>query len=244
MPPNKNEESSTRIIGGRDAIQGRYPYTVSIQRASSLLHFCSGSLIAPDLVLTAAGCRNRLSNTAIRTNPYRLNLPQEGSEIFSVLAFRSHPEYFEDVRRAQNFMVLKINGTSSQPWIRLNTNRFIPVDGQPMKSSGWGTIEPDRRIVYPDVQQEMDGTYLNAKDCANSTHGADYRLAEEAITNDMMCVIHQTGQACGGDVGRYSLHNTISLLLSLFLGAASHMPRTSTTMNNRKPSGSPGHGKH
>ena len=45
---------STRIIGGDEAIEDRYPYAVSL--SDDFGHFCGGSLIARDVVLSAAHC--------------------------------------------------------------------------------------------------------------------------------------------------------------------------------------------
>mmetsp|Transcript_11578 Transcript_11578/g.25015 ORF Transcript_11578/g.25015 Transcript_11578/m.25015 type:complete len:640 (-) Transcript_11578:329-2248(-) len=45
---------SPRIIGGSEAPSTRYPYAVSLQ--DRLGHFCGGSLISPNVVLTAAHC--------------------------------------------------------------------------------------------------------------------------------------------------------------------------------------------
>ena len=44
-----------RIIGGSTAPPTRYPYTVARTHGGSDF-FCGGSLIAPDMVLTAAPC--------------------------------------------------------------------------------------------------------------------------------------------------------------------------------------------
>ena len=44
----------TRIINGEEATEGRYSYAVSLQDKWG--HFCGGSLIAPDVVLSAAHC--------------------------------------------------------------------------------------------------------------------------------------------------------------------------------------------
>jgi secreted trypsin-like serine protease len=45
--------SSTRIIGGSLAPSDRYPYVVNLEPIG-----CGGSLIAPDVVLTAAHCKD------------------------------------------------------------------------------------------------------------------------------------------------------------------------------------------
>lgn len=42
-------------MGGDDAEPGRFPYTVSLQRITDegeYRHYCGGSLVAPDMVLT------------------------------------------------------------------------------------------------------------------------------------------------------------------------------------------------
>ena len=46
-----------RIIGGFQTPMERYPYTVSLQSTGIDGHFCGGSLIAPDVVLSAAHCK-------------------------------------------------------------------------------------------------------------------------------------------------------------------------------------------
>ena len=45
-------QKATRIIGGGLSDEGEYPYAVSLNGGGR--HFCGGSLIAPDVVLSAA----------------------------------------------------------------------------------------------------------------------------------------------------------------------------------------------
>ena len=42
------------VIGGTETDLGRYPYAVSLQGKGR--HFCGGSLIAPNVVLSVAHC--------------------------------------------------------------------------------------------------------------------------------------------------------------------------------------------
>lgn len=80
-------DSNTRIIGGAEASRGRYSYAVSL--SDRIGHFCGGSLICPDVVLTAAHCQGGEYDAIIGRHDLRSN---DGEEI-SVKTELPHPSY-------------------------------------------------------------------------------------------------------------------------------------------------------
>ena len=59
----QRELKESRIIGGTRAMDGEYPYAVSLQDEKG--QFCGASLIAPDMLLTAAHCKQNKSIKAV-----------------------------------------------------------------------------------------------------------------------------------------------------------------------------------
>ena len=195
---------SSRINGGEDAEQGRYDYTVSLHRASDLSLLCGGSLIAPDVVLTAAHCIDpELGELAIRSRPYNLQNPVPESKIFAVAAPVPHPLYnFTRGEFAYDVALLVLDGMSlGQPIVSLNTLDSVPFVGQTLTQMGWGDTS-DRERVFPDVLQVFDSAeYISNTRCQTmfDTANPDFELR---ITDDMMCTIEGRGQgACRGDSG-------------------------------------------
>mmetsp|Transcript_5844 Transcript_5844/g.8971 ORF Transcript_5844/g.8971 Transcript_5844/m.8971 type:complete len:95 (+) Transcript_5844:190-474(+) len=66
----------------------RYPYTVSLQDQGG--HYCDGSVIAPDLVISPAHCPSYLYSDVVG-NPHNVDDPPEGTETFGIVTYAIHP---------------------------------------------------------------------------------------------------------------------------------------------------------
>ena len=59
---SKSQFPGTRIVGGRRAKEGEFPWQVSIGRISAVTggirHFCGGTILSSNTILTAAHCLN------------------------------------------------------------------------------------------------------------------------------------------------------------------------------------------
>ena len=82
---------TARIVGGDVATAGRFPYMVALLDSNYLFEFCGGTLIAPNVVLSAAHCFTPAAVTIGCQD--LLNLTQPGCEIIDVEEHFLFPGY-------------------------------------------------------------------------------------------------------------------------------------------------------
>lgn len=97
----RGEEKSQRVIGGHESTEGRYSYAVSL--TDDLGSFCGGSMIAPDIVLSAAHCHCARADYRVIIGRHDLET-DDGDEV-GVDKQIAHPDY--DTKTTNNdFMIL------------------------------------------------------------------------------------------------------------------------------------------
>lgn len=120
------------------------PYTVMVLDSSDA-SFCTASVIAPDVVLTAAHCVSRLADTQVF---YRANSDQ--LVFFDVVSIAIHPGYRPDARQRDlvsiDLALVRLAKTLPGTFKPVElTDSFRVKTGQPLRIVGFGLASEDER---------------------------------------------------------------------------------------------------
>lgn len=195
---NVFQEPIPRIIGGSATIESRFPYYVALRRKGGTL-LCGGTLIASDVVLTAAHCQvDGLVAMVGRHKQLGMNTNDDEWEEIQVESFHIHPDFDYDERRFDQ-MLLKLVSPSTQPYLQhVNLDDEVPASGESkLATIGLGTKDLDGNS--PEVLQRVDLTYVPYSQCKEiKNDNLDFGLL---IEEDALCTIGDEASACHGDSG-------------------------------------------
>lgn len=205
------------IVGGTTAASGEFPYIVSLQRSGS--HFCGGSLLNANTVITAAHCSvssvigavsglkvrvgslvsfatslplsiNQMANTALQSRT-------SGGTLVGVSSVTVHPSYSSSL---QDFDVAIWKLSTSVPtsgtvgYVSLPASGSDPAAGSTVTTAGWGTLSSGGSS--PTVLYKVSVPVVSRTSCRAS-------YGTSAITNNMVCAGLTAGgkDSCQGDSG-------------------------------------------
>jgi len=214
---------SSRIIGGIDAGVDEYPFFVN-------WNGCAASLIASDMILTAAHCNNIRSNTVYIGRSRKVDDgidrdgPEEGSNDSnangirrSIVRRRKHTNYTGDVdddpltEHDNDYMVMKLDFPVPDEYkpIELNTNRDIPYINQSLTVVGFGrTTSPSSTSTQqsPITALQKVNVNLVEHDVCNSNYGGN-RIKDDI----MLCAGALDKDSCSGDSGGPLFYSYLSI---------------------------------
>jgi secreted trypsin-like serine protease len=178
-PDQPDGEITPFVVGGRNATQV-YSFMVSLQRTSGS-HFCGGSLIKANWVVTAKHCVSGQSPSSVRARIGTTNRTSGGT-VASAAQIITHP--------SADLALVRLSTSVSQTPIKIATTSG-PV-GTQSRIIGWGQTCPSPGgCGAPVTLQELDTSIVSDSQCSG------IRAASEICTNN-------TGGnkgACYGDSG-------------------------------------------
>lgn len=194
-----NSLPELRIVGGEESTPHFRSYQVSLQSTSGS-HFCGGSIVADDLILTAAHCMRGVdgNNPQMQVRVGAHSLTDGSGQVIQVATTYTNQEYpnlSKDVAILK--LVEKITDKNAKALTLADETFFtnnIKV-GSLMTVSGWGTLTSGGAM--PDKLMEVAVPYVTNEIC-NSPEAYN---GEVQVTE--MCAGYKEGgkDSCQGDSG-------------------------------------------
>jgi len=176
-----------KIVGGVEAVKGEFPFMVSLQ-GSYGGHFCGGSLIKKDWVLTAAHCVPGGIKTVV-AGLYDQSQMQ-GVEKLAVDKVISHPDYN---KQPQDYDFALVHLKSASKFAPVALNKAEITGKADFVTAGWGYTEENGDI--PNILRKVTVPFVTAEACSAAYPGS--------ITDRMICAGFEEGgkDSCQGDSG-------------------------------------------
>jgi len=198
MVEGQGTSTANHVIGGTEVLEDRYPYMVWISGVSLA---CGGSLIARDVVLSAAHCKG-VDHAAI--GRHNISNYADGEDI-TIREELPHPSYDGNLLDNDFMLVFLDRAADNVVPIKLNSNPSFPAAGQYATSMGWGDIDiyddgnddTSHDQTFSDVLKQVALNIVSNEDCENTETLIQYR-----ITKNMMCAKGGDSEGfCQGDSG-------------------------------------------
>jgi secreted trypsin-like serine protease len=193
------EQKRNVIVNGITPEQSRYPYVASLQYGRK--HICGATLIAPDIILTAAHCVTQpelIGHFRVVVGEYHLQDHMDTGETFYIENMDTHPQYIVTNTYVDNdAMIMKISGRSYHEPVMLNIKHNVPTKDNRLTVMGWGSVDVKGEYLS-NVLQEVDLNYLFKWECKKE--------GIQTVTNNMLCAFDQdldniSEDSCYGDSG-------------------------------------------
>uniref|UniRef100_A0A452U7F7 trypsin n=1 Tax=Ursus maritimus TaxID=29073 RepID=A0A452U7F7_URSMA len=183
-------DDDDKIVGGYTCQRNSVPYQVSL---NSGYHFCGGSLINSQWVVSAAHCYK--SRIQVRLGEYNIAVSEGGEQFINSAKVIRHPNYNSNTID-NDIMLIKLSSpaTLNSRVTAISLPTSCAAAGTQCLISGWGNTQSTGEY-YPDVLQCLQAPILSDSSCRNAYPGR--------ITSNMICLGYLQGgkDSCQGDSG-------------------------------------------
>ncbi|XP_016979449.1 trypsin theta [Drosophila rhopaloa] len=188
-------EREGRIVGGQDTTIRAHPYQVSLQTKKGS-HFCGGSLIDAETVVTAAHCLvgQKAAKVFVRLGSTLYN---EGGRVVAVRDLAYNEDYSSKTMEYDVGILKlaeKVEETEDIRYVSLAEE--TPPTGTAAVVTGWGSKCYFWCMSLPKTLQEVYVYIVDWKTCKSD----DYKYGE-IIYDSMVCAYEKKKDACQGDSG-------------------------------------------
>ncbi|XP_015982178.1 neutrophil elastase [Rousettus aegyptiacus] len=154
---------ASEIVGGQQARPHAWPFMASLQRRGS--HFCGGTLVAPNFVMSAAHCVNSMNSQTVQVvlGAHNLRRRERTQQTFAVQ--RVFENGFDRTNLLNDIVLLQLNGSAT-----INANvrvARLPRQDQGVGNGvrclamGWGQLGTNQ--PPPRVLQQLNVTVVTAQ---------------------------------------------------------------------------------
>jgi trypsin len=185
------QDSSIQIVGGQAATAGQFPYIVSLQVSNR--HYCGGSLLNADTIITAAHCATySASSYSVRAGSLQWASGGVTSRVSQVIRNPSYSGNDNDIAIMKLSTPIAAGGNIA--YVSLPSANSDPASGSSSTVAGWGATSQGGS--GPAALRYVTVPIVSRATCRN-------QYGTSSITNNMVCAAETSGgkDSCQGDSG-------------------------------------------
>jgi len=169
-----------RIVGGTDTTPNTFTHQVALLSKDGAFA-CGGSLLAPDLVLTAAHCRSRVQTAIIGL--YSVANSASNTETIEICEKSNNPLYADSEGSGGDACLLRLCQESQMAKegkvraIALNLDPNVPYANATLTATGWGLTSEGGSLSK--ILQKVDVNYYSQRSCK--------AIYQSAVSDGTLC---------------------------------------------------------